>query len=285
MEQEYTYWMALAHTERMRTARKNEIIVQCYERAITLPDFFHYEEAVWQKDFDLTPEETDWLNASKKELPNYSFEAESLLEQGYELIPILSPDYPKTLKQNLKKTYAPPLLYTKGNLQLLKADSLAIVGSRLAGTVSLQFTDNICQRGGQAGTGLCLEVWREKHCRASARDYDVCLRFQSFVQRHHCRRCIGIERIPSEGSVEHWIGHGPEPHHLRYGTRHLRGRVGQQRRHMVRSNRRIAQDAADLCAEPFARRKKCEPIIDRKRRNSRIFAGRDLHGRKSRMCQ
>ena len=151
MEQEYTYWMALAHTERMRTARKNEIIVQCYERAITLPDFFHCEEAVWQKDFDLTPEETDWLNASKKELPNYSFEAENLLEQGYGLIPILSPDYPKTLKQNLKKTYAPPLLYTKGNLQLLKADSLAIVGSRLAGTVSLQFTDNIAKLATTAG--------------------------------------------------------------------------------------------------------------------------------------
>ena len=145
MEQEYTYWMALAHTERMRTARKNDIIVRCYERAITLPDFFHCEEAVWQKDFELTPEEINWLNASKQELPNYSFEAENLLEQGYGLIPILSPDYPKTLKQNLKKTYAPPLLYTKGNLQLLKTDSLAIVGSRQAGTVSLQFADNIAR--------------------------------------------------------------------------------------------------------------------------------------------
>lgn len=146
MEQEYTYWMALTHTERMRTARKNEIIVQCYERSITLSDFFHCEETVWRKDFQLTPEETGWLDASKKDLPNYAFEAENLLEQGYSLIPILSSDYPKTLKQNLKKTYAPPLLYAKGNLQLLQTDSLAIVGSRQAGLVSLQFTDNIAKQ-------------------------------------------------------------------------------------------------------------------------------------------
>ena len=146
MEQEYTYWMALAHTERMRTARKNEIIVQCYERSITLSDFFHCEETVWRKDFQLTPEEIGWLDASKKDLPNYAFEAENLLEQGYSLIPILSSDYPKTLKQNLKKTYAPPLLYAKGNLQLLQTDSLAIVGSRQTGTLSLQFTDNIAKQ-------------------------------------------------------------------------------------------------------------------------------------------
>ena len=146
MEQEYTYWMALAHTERMRTAQKNEIIVQCYERSIGLSDFFHCGEAVWQKDFQLTPEEIGWLNESKKGLPNYAFEAESLLEQGYSLIPILSSDYPKTLKQNLKKTYAPPLLYAKGNLQLLKTDSIAIVGSRQAESASLQFTDNIAKQ-------------------------------------------------------------------------------------------------------------------------------------------
>ena len=146
MEQEYTYWMALAHTERMRTAQKNEIIVQCYERSIGLSDFFHCGEAVWQKDFQLTPEEIGWLNESKKGLPNYAFEAESLLEQGYSLIPILSSDYPKTLKQNLKKTYAPPLLYAKGSLQLLKTDSIAIVGSRQAESASLQFTDNIAKQ-------------------------------------------------------------------------------------------------------------------------------------------
>ena len=86
MEQEYTYWMALAHTERMRTAQKNEIIVQCYERSIGLSDFFHCGEAVWQKDFQLTPEEIGWLNESKKGLPNYAFEAESLLEQGYSVV-------------------------------------------------------------------------------------------------------------------------------------------------------------------------------------------------------
>lgn len=147
MKQEYAYWMALAHTERMRTARKNDLVVRCYEKRMSLLDFFHADARLWQEEFELTEEETGWLNAAKSELPNYAFLAEDLLEQGYSLIPITSPEYPKVLKQNLKKTYAPPLIYTKGNKQLLQEESIAIVGSRNAGSVSLQFTDNVAKRG------------------------------------------------------------------------------------------------------------------------------------------
>lgn len=83
---------------------------------------------------------------SKSELPNYAFLVEDLLEQGYELIPITSPNYPRTLKNNLKKTYAPTLIYTKGNKQLLQENSIAIVGSRQAGGDSLSFTDVIAKQ-------------------------------------------------------------------------------------------------------------------------------------------
>lgn len=149
MEKEYAYWMALAHTERMRTARKNDLIVRCYEKGINLSDFFHSDLSMWKETFELSDEEMGWLQTAKQELPNYSFIAEDLLEQGYDIIPITSSDYPKALKTNLKKTYAPTLIYTKGNKQLLQENSIAIVGSRHAGNTSLIFTDNIAHQAAQ----------------------------------------------------------------------------------------------------------------------------------------
>lgn len=146
MKQEYAYWMALSHTERMRTARKNDLIVRCYEEGISISNFFHSERQVWKDKFELSDEEIEWLNAAKAELPNYAFLAEDLQEQGYDLIPITSTDYPKVLKDNLKKTYSPPLIYIKGNKQLLQEASVAIVGSRQAGDISLRFTDNIARQ-------------------------------------------------------------------------------------------------------------------------------------------
>ena len=68
-----------------------------------------------------------------------------MFSQGYELIPITSPEYSKTLKQNLKVAHSPALLYVKGNKQLLHENSMAIVGSRAAEGKSLAFTDNMAK--------------------------------------------------------------------------------------------------------------------------------------------
>ena len=68
-----------------------------------------------------------------------------MFSQGYELIPITSPEYSKTLKQNLKVAHSPALLYVKGNKQLLHENSIAIVGSRAAEEKSLAFTDNMAK--------------------------------------------------------------------------------------------------------------------------------------------
>lgn len=146
MKEEYAYWMALAHTEKMRIVKKNDIIVRCFEKEMNISDFFHSDSSVWKETFELSEEEINWINSAKAELPNYSFLAEDLLEQGYELIPILSPDYPRALKANLKKTYAPPLIYVKGNKKLLQDNCIAIVGSRHAGECSMTFTDNIARK-------------------------------------------------------------------------------------------------------------------------------------------
>lgn len=142
MENELTYWVALAHTPTIWTKRKNEIIVYCFNQDKTIADFFESENFLGM---ELKQEEHNLLMQTKNELANYAFLVEELLNQGYSIIPITSNEYSQTLKTNLKYN-APIILYTKGNKQILQEKAIAIVGSRNANDRSLQFTDNVAKK-------------------------------------------------------------------------------------------------------------------------------------------
>ncbi len=144
--QQYAYWMALAHLPQWRTEKINRLIVDILqEKKITFAEFFSLDKNDWQNEFDLNQKELINLDAAKTELPNYSFLVEDLLNQGFELIPFSYNEYSPILKNNLKLKYSPPLLDVKGNKNLLKEPSIAIVGSRKATDVSLKFTKNVAQ--------------------------------------------------------------------------------------------------------------------------------------------
>jgi DNA processing protein len=145
MDKELSYWLALAHTPKVKTKKKNEIIVKLFENGNSIVDFFHSDSSNWDKKYDLTESEVELFKAAYNELSNYAFLVEDLLEQGYNILPITSKDYSPILKKNLGRSHAPPVIYTKGNLQILKEKSVAIVGSRKANDVSLEFTDNVAQ--------------------------------------------------------------------------------------------------------------------------------------------
>lgn len=143
-KEEFTYWMALAHLEKVHKRRKNEIVVACFQRNKTIVDFFEATEQEWIGEYNLSNEEISCFAKVRTKLANYSFQAEDLSEQGYYLIPITSKDYPRQLKTNLKYD-APVLLYVKGNIMLLNQESTAIVGSRNANPASLAFTDEMAK--------------------------------------------------------------------------------------------------------------------------------------------
>lgn len=145
MNQELTYWVALAHTPKMWTARKNEIIAYCFQQGNTIVDFFNSDCFL---NMELKPQEIELLHHTKKELANYAFMVEDLLDQGYDVIPLTSKEYSPTLKCNLKYN-SPIVLYTKGNKQILQEKSIAIVGSRNANELSLQFTDNVAMKASE----------------------------------------------------------------------------------------------------------------------------------------
>lgn len=146
MKNESTYWIALAHLPKWGYGKINNLIIKFFhDEKITIEDFFNLPETVWSSKYQLDSKEILDLQTAKSVLPNNAFFAENLLSQGYELIPITSPEYSKTLKQNLKATHSPALLYVKGNKQILHEKSIAIVGSRAAVEISLEFTDNMAK--------------------------------------------------------------------------------------------------------------------------------------------
>lgn len=146
MNKEAAYWIALAHLPRWGHLKINNLIIKFYhENKLSIEDFFQLSENDWKNQYGIEYKEIDDLKKAKSELANNAFLAESLNNEGYELMPITSPEYSKTLKENLKAAHAPALLYVKGNKQIMQEKSIAIVGSRNATDKSLEFTDNIAK--------------------------------------------------------------------------------------------------------------------------------------------
>jgi predicted Rossmann fold nucleotide-binding protein DprA/Smf involved in DNA uptake len=143
---EIPYWISLAHIPYWGAAKINAVVVKFFhEQKCSIQDFFNLEQGKWKDIYGLTDEDIADLEKAKALVAGNAFLAETLLNEGYEIIPLNSPDYSSTLKSNLKASHSPVILYIKGNKQLLKENSVAIVGSREAAEISLRFTDNIAQ--------------------------------------------------------------------------------------------------------------------------------------------
>ncbi|OQX22354.1 MAG: hypothetical protein BWK75_00955 [Candidatus Altiarchaeales archaeon A3] len=141
--QEIPSLMALTHTQGWNYEQINNLFTKINRNAkSSIAEFFCLSSKEWSDHFGLSKKETDHLENVKKEIPKYSFLAEDLFAQGYEIILINSPEYSETLKENLGSK-SPPLIYVKGNKNLLKENLVAIVGSRDASEIALKFTDNI----------------------------------------------------------------------------------------------------------------------------------------------
>lgn len=157
MEQnEYPVWIALAHasgsSRGITVRRKNEIIVKCcHELGRPLSDLLRASKDELLHDFALTGQETEIIQSFRPDISKYAYMTEDLISQGYGLIPIFDKSlYPKVLKENMKYG-APPLLYYKGNVDILGKDAVAVVGSRNASEISLGFVDNVARKAVSQG--------------------------------------------------------------------------------------------------------------------------------------
>ncbi|MCV6603849.1 MAG: DNA-processing protein DprA [Porticoccaceae bacterium] len=84
--------------------------------------------------------------------------------EGVTLLPISSPDYPQLLQQ---LHCPPPLLYVRGNIELLSLPQIAMVGSRRrsrgGGDNARRFAAELCRCGFAITSGLALGIDGEAH--------------------------------------------------------------------------------------------------------------------------
>lgn len=144
---ELAYWVAIAHLERFRRIKINNLAVQIlHEKKISFSDFFILSDVEYRNEFALNQREIDALRNAYRKLPNIFFAIKNLIKRDINIITLNSKNYPKKLKNNLKIGKSPTVLYTQGNLKIFNEKTIAIVGSRDASGKSLEFTDKIAER-------------------------------------------------------------------------------------------------------------------------------------------
>lgn len=144
---EYTYIVALTHLLKWKIEKINSLIIKILqEQKLTFAEFFDSDEKTLIEIYSLNKRELEDLAIAKKELPNYAYLVDMLLNQGYEILPIYSKKYPKTLKDNLRAKYSPPLLYIKGNKEIFQKEKVAIVGPRNVSDKGIEFTKKITKK-------------------------------------------------------------------------------------------------------------------------------------------
>ena len=153
MTNRLTYWTALALMQGIPQTRKMDLFCKSFnalKEKESDPIVCLFEDDILQAEIDMTQEEKNIFNQEKSHMINTAFLTESLLNQGYNIVPVDSKEYPQLLKTNMQKK-APLVLFSKGDLELYNQQSVAIVGSRNADSISLCFTENIAKKAVSKG--------------------------------------------------------------------------------------------------------------------------------------
>ena len=94
MNNEAAYLIALAHFPRWVHLKINNLIIKFYhENKLSIEDFFQLTENDWKNQYGIDYKGVEDLKTAKLELANNAFLAETLNNEGYELIPIISSEY------------------------------------------------------------------------------------------------------------------------------------------------------------------------------------------------
>ena len=112
----------------------------CIHQKRTLKAFFATDSREWVAVCHLNEKTVTQLEQAKEQLAGQRVVAEKLMAHAITMTTALDAHYPRVLKATLPTAYLPPVLFHRGNLQLLERTTIAIIGSRKAGELSLAFT-------------------------------------------------------------------------------------------------------------------------------------------------
>jgi DNA processing protein len=138
---EQACWLALVFESRLTIRIVNDILViWCKQLNRTLQDFFASDVQEWEATCQLDATVIEKLKQAKEKLVAQAFLVEQLQHAHIHLVTVLDPEYPPSLKSALGRSHIPPVLFFMGDLDILKRQTIAIIGSRNASDESLEFT-------------------------------------------------------------------------------------------------------------------------------------------------
>ena len=154
MQNEKIILYKLSNIEGFGTKTLNIILERVKTKNKTLEDIFNLNEKEFQ---NLFPEfgKGRFTKISYQALFNYDNEIleneyNILLEKGIKIITTFDKEYPKFIFERFDNS-PPPILFCKGNVSLLNADNVAIVGSRDIDSFGLETTKKIARHLSENG--------------------------------------------------------------------------------------------------------------------------------------
>jgi DNA processing protein len=153
--QEQACWLLLTFESRLSTRIVNDILVTwCKQLGRTLEEFFAASSQEWITTCHLKPEFILKLEQAKEKLVGQAFLVEQLHNEHIYLLTVLDDNYPRLLKLALNRNQIPPVLCYAGDLQILKRQTIGIIGSRNAGETSLTFTHEVARYLAENGANV-----------------------------------------------------------------------------------------------------------------------------------
>ena len=139
--EEQAYWLLLTFKSGLSHRIVHDILERwCFQQKRTLKAFFAADSQEWTAVCHLNEKTVAQLEQAKGKLAGQCAVVEKLETNAIMMTTVLDADYPRLLKATLPTAYLPPVLFYKGNVQLLEHTTIAIIGSRSAGELSLAFT-------------------------------------------------------------------------------------------------------------------------------------------------
>ncbi len=153
--QEQACWLLLTFESGLSTRIVNDILVTwCKQLGRSLEEFFAAGSQEWSTTCHLKAEFIQKLEQAKEKLVGQAFLVEQLHNEHIYLLTVLDEDYPRLLKLALNRNQIPPVLCYAGDLQILKRQTIGIIGSRNAGETSLTFTHEVARYLAENGANV-----------------------------------------------------------------------------------------------------------------------------------
>lgn len=153
--QEQACWLLLTFKSGLSNRVVNEIIqLWCHQSGRTLQDFFAAGSRERNDVCHLNEKTTLRLEQAKEHTAEQIALIKELASDFIHILTLVDDYYPKLLKSTLQYNHLPPVLFYAGNLQLLERTTIAIIGSRNAGEISLTFTREVANYLSEYGANV-----------------------------------------------------------------------------------------------------------------------------------